>query len=74
MFMTVTYTHLKELLWLPHAGGQTLEGNVHRRDRVAAQQLRFVALQYPKCDTEQDVESVEEQDVPHAEQRLRQIR
>ena len=65
------HTHLEELVGLPHPSGQALERDVDRRDRVAAEQFRLVALQYRKRDAEQDVESVQKQDVPHTEQRLR---
>lgn len=49
--------------------GDDSPGCLRRRQR----RLRLVALQYAKCDAKQDMKSVEEQDVPHAEQRLRQI-
>ena len=64
------HTHMEELLWLPHPRGKALERNVYRRYRITAQELRLVALEYTKRDAEKDVETVQQQDVPHAEQRL----
>ena len=68
--VTATHTHLEERLWLPHPRGQALERDVDRRYRVAAQELRLMALEYAKGDAKQDVKTVQQQDVPHAEQRL----
>jgi hypothetical protein len=55
---------------LPHPGRQALERDIYSWDRVAAEQLRLVAFEYSQRDAEEDVESVKEQDVPHAEKCL----
>jgi len=62
--------HLKELVWLPHPCWQALERDVYRGDRLAAKELRLVAFEHGQRDAEQDVKSIEEEDVPHAEKRL----
>jgi hypothetical protein len=56
---------------LPHPRRQALKRDVHGRDRVAAEELRLVEFEHAKRNAEQDVESIEEQDVPHAEKRLK---
>jgi|SRR5712671_1341847 len=63
-------TYLKELVRLPHPRRQALERNVHSWDRIAAKELRLVALEHGQRNAEQDVGSIKEQDVPHAEKRL----
>ena len=64
-------THLQELVRLPHPGRQALERNVDGGNRVAAEKLRLVALKHAQRNAEQDVESIKEQDIPHAEKCLK---
>ena len=64
-------THLQELVRLPHPRRQALERDVHGWDRVAPEELRFVAFKHAERNAEQDVKSIEEQNVPHAEKRLK---
>lgn len=64
-------THLQELVRLPHPRRQALERDVHGWDRVAPEELRLVAFKHAERNAEQDVKSIEEQNVPHAEKRLK---
>ena len=64
-------THLQELVRLPHPGRQALERDVHGGNRVAAEELRLVTLEHTQRNAEQDVESIKEQDIPHAEKCLK---
>ena len=64
-------THLQELVRLPHPGRQALERNVDGGNRFAAEKLRLVALKHAQRNAEQDVESIKEQDIPHAEKCLK---
>ena len=64
-------SHLKELVRLPHPRRQALERDIHGGDRVAAKKLRLVALEHAQRNAEQDVESIKEQDIPHAEKCLK---
>ena len=64
-------THLQELVRLPHPRRQALKRDVHGWDRVAPEELRLVAFKHAERNAEQDVKSIEEQNVPHAEKRLK---
>jgi hypothetical protein len=56
---------------LPHPRRQALERDVHSGDRVAAEELRLVALEHAQRNAEQHVKSVKEQDIPHAKKCLK---
>ena len=63
-------THLKQLIRLPHPRRQILQRDIDSRDRFAAQQLGLIAPQNGECNTEEDVEAIDEENIPYSEQCL----